>query len=314
MWLFLLLMKGCEIVAELHDDAEKDYISGMKYKEIAAKYSVSMNTVKSWVKRYGWSREKGAHKNKKGCTQKSKVAPVQSEDVEDGTKETIQKSELSAEQQMFCIYYSRTFNASQSYQKAYKCSYESALRSGSRLLKNVGVREEIARLKEIKRQNIMADTEDLIELQMRIAFSDIGNYLTFGRETVDVMGPFGPIKIKNEKTGQEEKLVKEVNTIRLAESSNVDTQIIQEVKQGRDGVSVKLADKQKAMDWLTMYFEANPADIHKREFEKRKLELELLKLEMQVPPDEKEENEQDNFLDALNESAKEVWENGESEK
>lgn len=32
----------------------------MKYKEIAEKYGVSLNTVKSWKKRHGWSREKGA--------------------------------------------------------------------------------------------------------------------------------------------------------------------------------------------------------------------------------------------------------------
>ena len=32
--------------------AEADYVEGMKYKDIAAKYGVSINTVKSWKKRY----------------------------------------------------------------------------------------------------------------------------------------------------------------------------------------------------------------------------------------------------------------------
>ncbi|MEI5869222.1 phage terminase small subunit [Bacillus albus] len=42
----------------------------MKYKDIAEKYGVSLNTVKSWKKRHGWNRE-GVHPNdKKGCTQK----------------------------------------------------------------------------------------------------------------------------------------------------------------------------------------------------------------------------------------------------
>ncbi|KAA0766481.1 phage terminase small subunit [Bacillus sp. SH5-2] len=42
----------------------------MKYKDIAEKYDVSLNTVKSWKKRHGWNRE-GVHTNKeKGCTQK----------------------------------------------------------------------------------------------------------------------------------------------------------------------------------------------------------------------------------------------------
>ncbi|WP_242977148.1 terminase gpP N-terminus-related DNA-binding protein [Clostridium botulinum] len=47
------------------EQAKKDYLKGMKYKDLAEKYSVSLNTIKSWVKRYGWSEEKT-----EGCTQK----------------------------------------------------------------------------------------------------------------------------------------------------------------------------------------------------------------------------------------------------
>ena len=43
-----------------HELAESDYMSGMKYKEIAEKYGVSMATVKSWKTRYCWNR-KGTH-------------------------------------------------------------------------------------------------------------------------------------------------------------------------------------------------------------------------------------------------------------
>lgn len=43
--------------------AEKDYKAGMKYKDIAQKYGVTLNTVKSWKTRY-WSNEK----KKKVCT------------------------------------------------------------------------------------------------------------------------------------------------------------------------------------------------------------------------------------------------------
>lgn len=292
---------------ENYQKAEKDYMDGMKYKDIAEKYGTTMNTVKSWKKRYGWNRKEGAPKKENVCTQNKKVQVVQNASIDDGTKETLQNEDLTSEQQMFCIYYSRTFNAAQSYQKAYGCTYESAMALGSKILRNIKVREEIERLKEIKRQQIVASTDDLVEIQMRIAFSDIGNYLRFGRETIPVMGPFGPIQIENEATGCKETLEKEVNSIRLEESVNVDTQIIQEVKQGRDGVSIKLADKQKAMDWLTMFFEANPADAHKREFDKRKLDLELLRLEMQTKESDSDAPTKDNFLDALNASAKEVW-------
>lgn len=55
---------------DMQEQAKKDYLKGMKYKDIAEKYEVSINTVKSWVKRYSWFDEKkqrGAHKNKKGA-------------------------------------------------------------------------------------------------------------------------------------------------------------------------------------------------------------------------------------------------------
>lgn len=254
---------------ENYEKAEQGYMSGMKYKDIAEKYGTTINTVKSWKKRYGWNRKEGAPKSKKVCTQKGKGAPKAVAPIDDGTKETLQNNELTPEQQMFCIYYSRTFNAAQSYQKAYGCTYESALRAGPRLLGNVVVKEEIERLKEIKRQQIIATEEDFVEIQMRIAFADIGDYLSFGREKVDVMGAFGPVK--DSETG--ETLKKEVNSVKLNESCKVDTQIIQEVKQGKDGVSLKLADKQKAYDWLTKYFLMHPDDKYKAEFDKKRAEV-----------------------------------------
>lgn len=52
----------------LSEKAYQDYISGMKYKDIADKYGVSINTVKSWQKRYKWTREST---QKKGCNEKS---------------------------------------------------------------------------------------------------------------------------------------------------------------------------------------------------------------------------------------------------
>ncbi|WP_028983319.1 phage terminase small subunit [Sporolactobacillus terrae] len=55
------------------DKAYRDYQNGMKYKDIAEKYGVSLNTVKSWKKRYKWIREKGAHKKERVHT---KGAPI----------------------------------------------------------------------------------------------------------------------------------------------------------------------------------------------------------------------------------------------
>ena len=83
------------------------------------------------------------------------------------------------------------------------------------------------------------------------------------------MGAFGPVKDPDTK----QYLTKEVNTVRLSDSNNVDTQIIQEVKQGKDGVSIKLADKQKAFDWLTKYFLMHPESKYRAEYERKRAEV-----------------------------------------
>lgn len=57
-------------MAEKYVQAEKDYVKGMKYKDIAEKHNVSINTVKSWKKRYSWERNKGAPSEKGVHTKK----------------------------------------------------------------------------------------------------------------------------------------------------------------------------------------------------------------------------------------------------
>nr|WP_308743215.1 phage terminase small subunit [uncultured Anaerocolumna sp.] len=64
-----------EVRAPNYELAENDYMSGMKYKDIAEKYNVTINTVKSWKQRYNWNK-KGVHTKEKECTQKKAGAPI----------------------------------------------------------------------------------------------------------------------------------------------------------------------------------------------------------------------------------------------
>ncbi|EJA6369566.1 hypothetical protein MWU92_003620 [Clostridioides difficile] len=54
---------------DVKEKVKQDYIKGMKQKEMSAKYDISLNTLKSWIKRYNWASEKkkGAPKNKRGA-------------------------------------------------------------------------------------------------------------------------------------------------------------------------------------------------------------------------------------------------------
>ena len=50
-------------------------MQGMKYKDICDKYDLSINTLKSWIKRYDWSNKRKA-RNKKGAPKKKRGAPL----------------------------------------------------------------------------------------------------------------------------------------------------------------------------------------------------------------------------------------------
>lgn len=224
----------------LADEALALYESGKKLVEIAAMLGVPDGTVRRWKNTYKWGNERSECESERSARKKlpRQQAP------EDGTEETFVNDELTGKQQLFCVYYVRTFNATQSYQKAYGCSYETAMTNGCRLLGNAKVRAEINRLKEIKRQQIVVDEDDIVELQMRIAGADMGNYVRFGEDGV-----------------------------KLAESGNVDTQLIQEVKEGKAGVSIKLSDRQKAINWLSKHFTMHPDDKYKAEYDRKRAAL-----------------------------------------
>jgi uncharacterized protein YjcR len=59
---------------DLRDKAYEDYKAGVKYKDIAEKYGVSLSAVKSWATRY-WKKQGCNHATKKVATKK-KGAPI----------------------------------------------------------------------------------------------------------------------------------------------------------------------------------------------------------------------------------------------
>lgn len=275
-------------MTEINKDLVKiDYLQGMKYKEIATKFNVSIDTVKSWVKRYGWAKDKekvnkkGAHKEikkqEKGCTQNKKVSDPKkgctqktrrSKNNIDMNKDYepipyIENKDLNDKQKLFCIYYIKCFNATKAYQKAYKCSYESAVTAGPRLLGNVQIKAEIMRLKADKLKGAYLSINDLLQKYIDVALSDINDYMSFGQKEITKV---------NEDTGEEDTF--KYNYVDFKESSEVDGTLISEVKQGKDGVSIKLIDKKWALDFLAKY--SGLLDMptkQKLDIERRKMEL-----------------------------------------
>lgn len=279
------------------EQAEKLFREGKKLIEIAEVLSVPEGTVRSWKNRYRWDDKSNAtlHKRKRNVAKKINAKNKAAEDTVNQVMENI---ELTDKQRLFCVLYIRSFNATKAYQKAYGCTYETAMVEGWKALRNPKIRDVISRLKQNRLNREMLDEHDIFQKYMDIAFADITDFVEFGREKVPVMGAFGPVEVKDPNTGKKVPLMQEINTVRFRESSEVDGSLISEVKQGKNGASVKLADRMKALEWLAGHMDLAT--------EEQKARISLMKLK--TGGVEEEELPDDGFLEALEGSAAEDWE------
>ena len=190
--------------------------------------------------------------------------------------DSLKEADLTEKQCLFCLYYTKTYNATQSYLKAYGGKYNTASVEGHRLLVNPKTKKEIDKFKELKRQSIMITEDDIVELKMRIAFADITDFIEFGQVEVPV-------------TDKEGNYVTDriVNAVNFKDSNMIDGQLIKEIKKGRQGIGIKLEDRMDALDWLADYFDINPDNQHKKWYDKQRLKLKEDELEVKKESEEK---------------------------
>lgn len=199
-------------VNEKVSEAEKLYKSGMPLADIAKKLELPAGTVRRWKSANKWGSERSE------SNERSRKNSERSESA----IEQLDKSNLTDKQKLFCIYYVKYFNATKAYQKAYESSYTVANAEGYKLLVKPCIRDEITRLKQNRLNREMISPEDIFQKFMDIAFADVTDYLSFGQEEVQCMGPFGPLFIKDKKTGKTTPVTKVVNSVRFKESGDVD--------------------------------------------------------------------------------------------
>lgn len=231
------------------EPAKAMYLEGKSLVEIARQLDLPEGTVRRWKCTHKWDSERSGKNNERSERKENRIQKNEEAIAED-VEQVIENPELTDKQRLFCLFYVRCFNATKAYQKAYGCSYEVANSEGYKLLVNPCIREEITRLKQNRLNRELLDEHDIFQKYMDIAFSDITDYVDFGREKVQVMGAFGPVEVKDPETGEKVPLMKEVNTVRFREAAEVDGTLIVEVKQGKDGMTIKLADRMKALTWL----------------------------------------------------------------
>ncbi|PIC59092.1 terminase [Sporosarcina sp. P12(2017)] len=243
--------------------------------KLAEKHDVKLGTLKSRKSRESWVRgpsNKEATRKKKVATPSKRMQPKKKD------KEPVVESDsLTDKQRLFCIYYIKYFNATKAYQKAYGCAYTTAMVEGHGHLRNPKISAEIDRMRNDKLSEKKLSLDDVLQKYIDIAFADISDFMTFGSEEVVAMDEYGKALLDD----KDEKVTYMRNYVTFMNSDEVDGTIITEVKQGKDGVSVKLADKMKALDMLAKYTDLLSAHDKKRlEEEKMKVDIEKAHLEL----------------------------------
>lgn len=192
--------------------------------------------------------------NSKKCNVAKGKSPPKQQKIEKPLAEVeqvIDNQDLTDKQRLFCLYYiQENFNKTKAYMKAYGCNYETAKASGYRLFTNVYIRQEIDRLTKEALSDIGVSSKllakKIFEQYINIAFSDIKDYLQFGQEEVPIITKNGPLLDE-----EGEPITENISYVKLNDSFEVDGTLVTEVKQGKDGISLKLADKMKALEWLS---------------------------------------------------------------
>ncbi len=259
---------------EKAEKARKLYKDGMRLVEIADQLKVPASTVRRWKSTYHWDGEHQSERSEKKSERSENKKNVTKKAVADEVKQVIQNIDLTDKQQLFCIYYIRCFNATKAYQKAYNVDYATAASIGYRMLENDGVKKEILRLKQERLNREFLSESDIFQKYMDIAFADVTDFVEFGNEDVDVILD----------TGERKTIT--VSHVNIKNDADVDGTIISEVSKGKDGIKVKLADRMKALQWLSDHMDLAT--------EKQRAEIALLKSRADAGKDDRE-----NKLDQL---------------
>jgi len=280
----------------------KEHGGNITNRAIAEMLDINEKTIGSWKSKAkdNWdaklngvlqTSERSTPIEKKNATKKKEV--VESVEIVE-----LESDDFTDKQRLFISYYVKYWNATKAYQKAYGCSRETALVNGPRLLGKARIKEEVIRVRDGITQEAILDKRTLIQKWIDIAFADITDYLKFGRQEEVEYGEDGQPKLDmngNVKTYA-------FNYVHLNESEEIDGTLITEVKQGKDGITVKLADKMKALEYLSKHLDLlNERELKQLQAEKLKAETDFAEMRAAKLRGDKKDT---SMLDALVEGRK----------
>ncbi|PED73074.1 terminase [Bacillus pseudomycoides] len=234
--------------------------------EIAKELDIkNPSQIRKWKSQDNWDEQM----NGNVTIAKRSVNIVKNPKTKEKLKEILEDEELTEKERLFCLYFVKYFNGTQA---AIKAGYakESAHVQSSRLLRRERVASYIKELKGELVENVFVEAMDVLKEYIKIAFADITNYITFGQREVEFQDDEG------------NQFTRMINFVDLQEADLVDGSIITEVKKGKDGVSIKLADKMKALDKLAQYFDLVPDNFKRQiEEERHRMQMEVQKVHVE---------------------------------
>ena len=154
----------------------------------------------------------------------------------------VDKSDLNEHHKSFCLYYVQTHNATQAYVNAYGCTRRTAGVNGHALLKKTEIKTEIQRLQKLIEEDMGVDSMSMIRFCLKVVGADIGDYLEFRPQEIDVTSPDGTTTKGT------------ISSVIVKDSDYCDTSLIKSIRQQGASVHVELYSKQWAWDKLDKFF------------------------------------------------------------
>lgn len=311
-------------MADVEAKIEREYKAGAGPKALSEKYGVSVDTIKSWIKRRKWKRGApsdegaplnvaGVHPDERGNTPQKgrpKSAPAPPMVLEQSEEDEPENGSLTPKQRRFVQEYLIDLNATQAAIRA-GYSVKSADKIGSELLGKTRVAEAVDKAMA-ERESRTGITQDWVLRKLKAwADYDSRDFQQIFTETVQF------------KTKSGDVIEMQVQNVRFNE--DFDGTVARAVSKGKDGMKMDMPDSIRAMELIMRHLGMLDSP-HKRRLDNQRFGLDQERFEHQkrmdelradlaaykaLPKDEGEgePTESDGFDDAGGSvTAKEAWE------
>jgi phage terminase small subunit len=254
------------------NNSEKNRTNVQRVMDIGRELGMTKKEVLYYKEKDRWQDKYEKHLVKQEANKHSEIENVvkktsikEIEKIKEKQKQiddVLNESGLNEKYQLFILHYLQSYNVKAAQVKA---GYSpKAKAAGFNILNDGRVQRVMKQVKELMREEIYLTAHDILTEYVRIASADMTDFVEFdGRR------------------------------VKLKDSSQVDGKLIQEVKQGKDGVTIKLIDKKFAIEKLEKLFDV---------IEDKRLELDKMKYELQKKVIEKQlgENNSGNKIVIVN--------------